>query len=92
MSIAPTAYRIEGCSLAGRATAIPVTQLQAGDLVFDVDGLVHPLASVETGLDSTAWIHRQDLGYVEHLTGTIVVIRRDPQTGPGSFVEERHYG
>lgn len=81
MTIAPTAYRIEGWSLDGRATTIPVTQLRPGDLVFDTEGLAHPLASVDRGIDSTVWIHRQDLTYVEHLTGSILIVRHDQQNG-----------
>jgi len=76
MSIAPTAYRIESCAQSGGTSVIPVTQLRTGDLVFDREGMGHPLASVDVGADSTAWIQRNDLPYVEHLSGEIIV-RRD---------------
>ena len=77
MSIAPTAYRIEtwGDSLA--TTVIPVTQLRPGDLVFDTEGMAHPLASVDVGTDATVWIQRKDLPYVEHLTGAICIAGRN---------------
>ena len=76
MSIAPTAYRIETWGDSRGAGVIPVTQLRPGDVVFDTEGMTHPLASVDLGTDSTVWIQRNDLPYVEHLTGAIFVARR----------------
>ena len=75
MSIAPTAYRVEAHTPSRAVRLIPVTQLAPGDLVFDTDGMTHPLVSVEPGMDSTVWIQRNDLPYVEHLTGAILVAR-----------------
>ena len=75
MSIAPTAYRVETQSHPFGVSVVPVTHLSPGDLVFDTDGMTHPLASVEVGMDSTVWIQRKDLPYVEHLTGAILVAR-----------------
>ena len=79
MSIAPTAYRVETQAYAREVSVIPVTQLRPGDLVFDTEGMDHPLASVGLGMDGTVWIQRNDLPYVEHLTGAILVAR--PQGG-----------
>jgi hypothetical protein len=81
MSIAPTARRIE--TWGSRTTDnIPVTMLRPGDLVFDTDGMAHPLASVDAGTDSSVWVQRQDLPYVEHLTGTILIARRQRVAEP----------
>jgi hypothetical protein len=41
----------------------------------------HPLSSVEQGMDSTVWIQRSDLSYVEHLIGSILVARPDVAVG-----------
>lgn len=75
MSIAPTAYRVETRACSREVSVIPVTQLRPGDLVFDTEGIDHPLASVGLGMDATVWIQRSDLPYVEHLTGAILVAR-----------------
>jgi hypothetical protein len=82
MSIAPTAYRIETQAHWRSVSVIPVTQLRPGDLVFDTEGMGHPLASVELGMDSSVWIQRNDLPYVEHLTGAILVARPHELAGP----------
>ena len=74
MSIAPTAHRVEGSPLAGRATIIPVTRLRRGDLVFDTDGIEHPIVTVAAGSASTVWIQRSDLTYAEHLAGSILAV------------------
>jgi hypothetical protein len=76
MSIAPTAYRIESWGDSRGTSVIPVTQLRPGDLVFDTEGIAHPVAFADPGTDSTVWIQRTDLPYVEHLTGAIVIARR----------------
>ena len=78
MSIAPTAYRVETQAHSREVSVIPVTQLRPGDHVFDREGMDHPLASVELGMDATVWIQRNDLPYVEHLTGAILVARPRP--------------
>ena len=75
MSIAPTACRVETRAHSGECRVIPVTELRPGDHVFDREGMDHPLVSVELGMDATVWIQRNDLPYVEHLTGAILVVR-----------------
>ncbi|MBC9822820.1 hypothetical protein [Terrabacter sp. MAHUQ-38] len=82
MSIAPTAYRVESHAQSLGVSVVPVTQLSRGDLVFDTDGMTHSLVSVELGMDSTVWIQRSDLPYVEHLTGAILVARNPSQLTP----------
>jgi hypothetical protein len=75
MSIAPTAYRVEAQAHSRDVSVSPVTQLRPGDHVFDTEGMDHPLASVGLGIDATVWIQRNDLPYVEHLAGSILVAR-----------------
>jgi hypothetical protein len=74
MSAAPTAQRVERGALAPGAVEVRVTQLRAGDVVFDVQGLSHRLMSVRPGSAATVWIQRDDLNYVEHLSGGIIVL------------------
>jgi hypothetical protein len=57
------------------AVSVPVAELKVGDLVFDVEGATRRLASVRRSSDSSVWIQRSDLNYVEHLSGVILVIR-----------------
>jgi hypothetical protein len=81
MSIAPTAYRVETHAPALDVSVVPVTELSVGDLVFDTEGIAHALVSVEVGMNSTVWIQRVDLPYVEHVTGAILVARAASEPG-----------
>jgi len=75
MSAAHTAYRLEMPTVSANAVRVPVTELEVGDLVFDVEGATRRLSSVRPGNDASVWIQRSDLNFVEHLRGMILVIR-----------------
>lgn len=75
MAMAPTAHRVERWCVDLATMLVPVAQLHAGDLVFDAEGLPHPLARAEVGSSGSMWIQRCDLNYGEHLTGQIMVVR-----------------
>ena len=84
MATAHTAYRVERWSSDPSTVLLPVTQLRAGDLVFDTDGFLHPVASAEDGSAGSMWIQRRDLNYREHLSGQITVVRPAGRRGAPS--------
>ncbi|HTF53574.1 MAG TPA: hypothetical protein VK735_39530 [Pseudonocardia sp.] len=59
------------------ATKVPVTELRAGDLVFDIWGGTHAVVSVRTLKDGTVSFRRDHENYRTHLArgGTITIVR-----------------
>ena len=75
MTSVATAHRVEALTGGLTADLLPVSQLRPGDRVFDLQGDLHPLVSVEPGSAGSVWIQRRDLNFAEHLVGRIMVVR-----------------
>jgi hypothetical protein len=78
MPASSTARRAERLATEPNASLVPVAALRPGDFVADMEGDLHPLATVSPAHDGSVWIQRKDLDYREHVHGSMTVVRPRP--------------